>query len=143
MDEDKRKEAIRHYAELIKGDNAWRYMDLQDVIQAYQAFHSLVENTPRYRLEMETGQPCLPPKHNRSFWRQLHGAMGLAGEGAEVLELYKKRLFGKEQALDRDKVKKELGDILFYLFLSLDANDFSLREVLEANILKLAERYGT
>ena len=41
-------------------------------------------------------------------------ALGLAGESGEVCDLLKKH-WGHRQPLDREKLKKELGDVLWYV----------------------------
>lgn len=66
--------------------------------------------------------------------------MGLAGEGGEVCDYLKKVLLhGKE--LDRDKLREELGDVLWYLQLAANVFDMPLDEIARANIEKLCARY--
>lgn len=68
------------------------------------------------------------------------GALGLAGETGEVVDLLKKHLFhGKE--LDRDKLKLELGDVRWYLEVLAHSAGFSMDEIEEANIEKLRKRF--
>jgi NTP pyrophosphatase (non-canonical NTP hydrolase) len=70
-----------------------------------------------------------------------HGALGLAGEAGECADLLKKVVyFGHD--LDRDKVRAELGDVLWYLAVLADACGLTLDEVAEANVAKLRKRYG-
>ncbi len=68
------------------------------------------------------------------------GALGLAGESGEVIELVKKHLF-HGHALDRERLKKELGDVLWYLAAICTAEGLSLGDVADANIAKLRARY--
>lgn len=68
------------------------------------------------------------------------GALGLAGESGEVIELVKKHLF-HGHALDRDRLKKELGDVLWYLAAVCTAEGLSLGDVADGNIEKLRARY--
>lgn len=66
--------------------------------------------------------------------------LGLAGEAGETVELIKKHNFhGKE--LDREKLKAELGDVLWYLANMARSAGISLRSVAEGNIAKLRARY--
>jgi NTP pyrophosphatase (non-canonical NTP hydrolase) len=69
--------------------------------------------------------------------------IGLAGEVGEVLELIKKdRRPGEfRKKLDRDKLVKELGDVLYYLTITAEENDIDLEECAVGNIGKLSERY--
>ncbi len=70
----------------------------------------------------------------------MYTALGLNGEAGEVAELIKKAFFHGHD-LDRDKLMKELGDVLWYLAVMAHALDMSLEEVGQHNIDKLARRY--
>lgn len=67
-------------------------------------------------------------------------ACGIGGEGGEVSDLLKKHV-GHGHPLDRDKVKKELGDCLWYIAVMADAIGERLSDVAEANVQKLLKRY--
>jgi len=67
-------------------------------------------------------------------------ALGLNGEAGEVAEHIKKRLrHGKE--IDRDAIKHELGDLLWYAAVMAHELGFSLEDVAADNIAKLRARY--
>ena len=67
-------------------------------------------------------------------------AMGLAGEAGEVCDMLKKHmLHGKP--LDREELKKELGDVLWYLVHACNTFGIPLGEVMEGNVEKLVDRY--
>lgn len=68
-----------------------------------------------------------------------HG-LGLAGEAGEVIELIKKHVFHGHD-LDRLMVRKELGDVLWYLAAIATLCGIDLDDVGEGNIQKLRERY--
>lgn len=71
----------------------------------------------------------------------MHGAMGIAGEAGEVMEIVKKGIFyGKP--IDTDKVKLELGDVLWYLTLAAKSVGATLNEIMMLNDAKLAARFG-
>lgn len=80
--------------------------------------------------------------HGDTFRERLMLAgMGLAGEAGEVCDEAKKIAFhGK--VMDRDKLIKELGDVLWYYALMLHTNDITFDEVMEANVYKLCDRYS-
>ena len=67
--------------------------------------------------------------------------LGLAGETGEVCDLLKKHYAGVKE-LDRDHLKKELGDVMWYLAELCHVFGFTMNEVAEANIAKLAARHG-
>ena len=67
-------------------------------------------------------------------------ATGLAGEAGEVSELIKKGIF-HQQGIDREKMKKELGDVLWYLSGLAGQFGITLDEIMEHNIEKLKARF--
>lgn len=66
--------------------------------------------------------------------------LGLAGETGEVAEHFKKYL-GHGHVLDKTKVVKELGDVLFYLDWAATHMGVTLAEVARVNMDKRLERY--
>jgi NTP pyrophosphatase (non-canonical NTP hydrolase) len=68
------------------------------------------------------------------------GALGLAGESGEAVDLLKKHLF-HDQPLDTDKLRKELGDVLWYLAAIATSAGLSLDDVARANVTKLRARF--
>lgn len=70
----------------------------------------------------------------------INSVMGLCGESGEAIDIVKK-WFAHGHELDREHLKKELGDIAWYLAEAATALDISLESVLEANIEKLKKRY--
>lgn len=70
----------------------------------------------------------------------MYTALGLNGEAGETAELIKKAFFHGHE-LDRDALKKELGDVLWYLAVMADALDMPLEDIARHNIDKLARRY--
>ena len=75
--------------------------------------------------------------------RLLTGAIGICSEGGELLDLVKKIIFqGKEPTEElRNKVKNELGDVMWYVQQVLITMEWNLEEVLAENTKKLSGRY--
>jgi NTP pyrophosphatase (non-canonical NTP hydrolase) len=71
----------------------------------------------------------------------LHGAIGLVGEAAEVMDIIKKSVY-KSTPVDAAKVVDECGDCLFYLAMVLKSVNSSLDEAMTVNNKKLELRYG-
>lgn len=72
--------------------------------------------------------------------RLLLGALGLAGECGEVVDLIKKYEFhGKP--LNTDDLIKELGDVRWYMECLMMAIHTTIEEVERRNIAKLRKRY--
>lgn len=67
-------------------------------------------------------------------------ATGLAGEAGEVSDMIKKGIF-HQHGLDREKLIKELGDVLWYVAALATKLDASLGDIMQANITKLKARY--
>jgi NTP pyrophosphatase (non-canonical NTP hydrolase) len=67
-------------------------------------------------------------------------ALGLTGEAGEAADLVKK-WYAHGHPLDSEKLKKELGDILWYVAGQATANGWTLADVATTNIEKLTARY--
>lgn len=70
----------------------------------------------------------------------LNGALGLTGEAGEVADLIKKAIFHGHE-LDKDALKKEMGDVMWYMALLCHALGIQLSTVMAENIKKLERRY--
>lgn len=71
--------------------------------------------------------------------------LGLAGEAGEVANIVKKiqRDHGGEINDEiRQKLKDELGDVLWYISACADELGLSLTEIAEYNVAKLAKRHN-
>ena len=70
----------------------------------------------------------------------LNAALGLSGEVGELNDMLKKWVFHEKQ-LDTEHLKREIGDIYWYLALICDSFEFNLDEIMQINIDKLKARY--
>ncbi len=78
------------------------------------------------------------PLMDKTIW-----AMGIAGEAGEVLEKWKKIVAYKDGQIsddDRMEIKKELGDVVWYVALLAHSLGLSLDDVMQLNVDKLASR---
>lgn len=66
--------------------------------------------------------------------------MGLSGESGEIADHLKKAWY-QGHTLDEKELKKELGDLLWYIALGSTALGVSLQDIAEMNINKLKNRY--
>jgi NTP pyrophosphatase (non-canonical NTP hydrolase) len=71
---------------------------------------------------------------------KIAAALGLTGEAGEVAELVKK-WFAHGHPEDKDKLVKELGDVLWYVAEMASRCDIRLDSIAEQNIAKLKARY--
>lgn len=70
-------------------------------------------------------------------------ASGMSAEAGEFMEVIKKVKY-QGKTLDDHNVfhlKRELGDIMFYAFVALEALNTDLDEIIEMNVDKLKARY--
>lgn len=72
--------------------------------------------------------------------RMLNHILGLCGEAGETAELIKKDQY-HSKPYDRNTMKDELGDCLWYLTALGQDHDLTLAEIAERNAEKLAARY--
>ena len=71
-------------------------------------------------------------------YRVVYPALGLAGEAGEVAEKVKKHI--RDGVLNVEELKKELGDVLWYLAAIASDLGLTLDDVAEANLQKLRSR---
>ena len=72
-----------------------------------------------------------------------HLVLGLVGETGEIAEKFKKWVRdddSEEDKIDVEDLKKELGDVLWYVAVLADYFQINLEAVAETNIQKLASR---
>lgn len=70
----------------------------------------------------------------------MHAAIGIAGEGGELLDACKKHwIYNKP--LDYNNVIEELGDTLFYIQAAANKLGVTIDEIIDLNIIKLRNRY--
>ncbi|CCW08022.1 nucleoside triphosphate pyrophosphohydrolase family protein [Bacillus sp. GeD10] len=83
--------------------------------------------------------------------RVLNAALGVSGESGEVADIVKKAIFhghgfdpahcpGEEEG-NTHKIALELGDILYYISIMSHEMGYTLEDIAQMNIAKLAKRY--
>ena len=93
-------------------------------------------NSTAWDFSLQTGEH---PQDNARLAMSMVG-MGVAGEAGEVCD-YLKKVVHHGHPLDAEKLKKELGDVLWYVAVCAKLAGFDLDAVAKANILKLRQRY--
>lgn len=86
------------------------------------------------RLASRTINWSLPDEANKN-----HALHGMVGELGELHSIYQKWYQGHE--LSQTHIKKELGDLLWFIAEFCTANGWSMESVCEMNISKLKKRY--
>ena len=77
---------------------------------------------------------------NYDFGGLINGCLGLAGESGETLDMIKKWVF-HENELDKEHLKKEIGDVMWYVAMICESAGFDLDDVMQTNVDKLKARY--
>ena len=88
----------------------------------------------------ECPQPKGESTINKTFMKGYWAATQMISEGAEVLELFEKS-YRKGVALDVERLKDELGDVIWGVACLANTYDVSLDEIIEMNISKLVNRH--
>ena len=90
--------------------------------------------------QIEARKTAIYPDKGKNF---IYPTLGLVGETGEVAEKIKKIIRDKNGIFDnesRSAIKKELGDVLWYISNLCDELDFSLNDVAKINLEKLKLR---
>lgn len=94
-------------------------------------------------LALDVQDNTILPKLDEVAAMTLNATTGLASETGEINEIIKKRYFHghpRDEASDTH-LKKEIGDLMWYVALMCYAQGFDLGEILRMNIEKLRARY--
>jgi NTP pyrophosphatase (non-canonical NTP hydrolase) len=83
------------------------------------------------------------PKHKDTLMDKTIWVMGIAGEAGEVVEKWKKIVAYKGGEITSDDLqllKKELGDVVWYIAVLAESLGLSLEEIMQLNVDKLKDR---
>jgi len=122
---------------IVLGNNGkpiWEYILKSDcviVLQSPDDYQKLASRTLVSGPDFE-----LTDQEFMALW----GAIGLAGEAGEVADSLKKGILHRH-GVDVQKLKKELGDVCWYLASICTVYDLSLSDVMQTNVEKLLSRY--
>jgi len=91
------------------------------------------------RLAMVTKKPW-----DTKEWELVYSCLGLTGEAGEVTDIIKKHVSGSKPIDGEvvDKLKYEIGDVMWYIACLCDALGFDMGEIAGLNIEKLRKRHG-
>lgn len=88
----------------------------------------------------ESDMQPLAKQYKPDLNRLLHAAIGIATESGELLDTLKKFMF-YGRALDSTNIQEELGDLLWYMAIAIDAMDSTFAEEQDRVIRKLSVRF--
>lgn len=116
---------------------------MEEKFKAYKTFVDGVTSKESQDTEVLIERLRLLQSEGLDASRLMTGAVGLSAESGEILEIAKKvafqgKPFNEETAFH---IKRELGDVMWYVFQLLMVLDITLEEVVDENINKLESRY--
>jgi len=89
---------------------------------------------------INTTKTCWVDCDDISIGGLFNACLGLSGEVGEFNDMVKKHIF-HEKPLDELHLKKELGDVMWYVAMVAESMGWKLDDILEMNIEKLKARY--
>tara|TARA_B100001113_G_scaffold224237_1_gene184131 strand:+ start:287 stop:694 length:408 start_codon:yes stop_codon:yes gene_type:complete len=112
-----------------------KYAEFVDAVTSKESKDYISFNSRCF--ELQSGENAIPIE------RLLTAALGMGAEAGEFTEVVKKMIFQGKPVNDENlfHLKRELGDVMWYVMQACMALDVSLDEVIEMNIDKLKSRY--
>ena len=111
-----------------------KYLEFVEGVTSNESLHypSLIARMSNLELEDDCNVPQL-----------LTAALGLAAESGEFTEVVKKMIFQGKPVNDENifHLKRELGDVMWYVAQACMALDTTFDEIIEMNVEKLEKRY--
>ncbi len=118
--------------------------EVKDFFSTYSDFVKKVTSEPSLDIEaLKTSMQEIEDKSPIESARLMTAALGLGSESGEFVEIVKKMfLQGKPPSQDNIfHMKRELGDICWYIAQACMALDTTFDEIIEMNVEKLKARY--
>ena len=134
----KRKHLKNHSQDLSlmsKQVDTEKYTEFVDAVTSQESKDYISFNSRCFEIQKD---PDGIPVH-----RLLTAALGICAEGGEFTEVVKKMVFQGKPVNDENifHMKRELGDIMWYVAQACMALDTDFNEIIEMNVEKLKARY--
>ena len=115
----------------------------QELIEEYTDFVDKVTSEASKSSDKMNERIEYLSSHGVKVSRLLTAGIGLSGEIGEFNEIIKKIMFQEKtfDAAAHDHMKRELGDIMWYVIQACMALNVDLTEVIKANKDKLSQRF--
>ena len=112
-----------------------KYLEFVDAVTSQESKDYISFNSRCFNIQ--TGDDGIPIE------RLLTASLGMSAESGEFTEVVKKIIFQGKPVNEENlfHLKRELGDIMWYVMQACMSLDVSLDEVIEMNIDKLKSRY--
>ena len=120
---------------MTKQVDTQKYTEFVDAVTSQESKDYISFNSRCFEIQKD---PDGIPVH-----RLLTAALGICAEGGEFTEVVKKMVFQGKPVNDENifHMKRELGDIMWYVAQACMALDTDFDEIIEMNVEKLKARY--
>ena len=120
---------------MAKQVDTQKYTEFVDAVTSKESNDYISFNSRCFEIQKD---PDGIPVH-----RLLTAALGICAEGGEFTEVVKKMVFQGKPVNDENifHMKRELGDIMWYVAQACMALDTDFNEIIEMNVEKLKARY--
>ena len=114
-----------------------KYTEFVNAVTSNESKDYIAFNSRCFGIQSEESGDGLP------VHRLLTAALGICAEGGEFTEVVKKMVFQGKPVNDENifHMKRELGDIMWYVAQACMALDTDFNEIIEMNVEKLKARY--
>ena len=114
-----------------------KYTEFVDAVTSQESKDYISFNSRCFGIQSEESGAGLP------VHRLLTAALGICAEGGEFTEVVKKIVFQGKPVNEENSfhMKRELGDIMWYVAQACMSLDTSIDEIIEMNVEKLEKRY--
>jgi len=118
-------------------------MTKQVDLDKYTNFVDAVTSDPSKDFKSFISSLELLDKQGSNINRLTTAAVGISAEGGEFMEIVKKMIFQGKPVNEENlfHLKRELGDIMWYVAQACMALDTDFNEIIEMNVDKLKSRY--
>ena len=122
---------------MTKQVDTQKYTEFVDAVTSQESKDYISFNSRCFGIQSEESGDGLP------IHRLLTAALGICAEGGEFTEVVKKIVF-QGKPVNEDNIfhmKRELGDIMWYVAQACMALEISFDDVIATNVKKLEKRY--
>ena len=122
---------------MTKQVDTQKYTEFVDAVTSQESKDYISFNSRCFGIQSVESGDGLP------IHRLLTAALGITAEGGEFTEVVKKIVF-QGKPVNEDNIfhmKRELGDIMWYVAQACMSLDTSIDEIIEMNVEKLEKRY--
>ena len=139
IDFDRRNAALDYAKQAVRAMRGNKYQEQAMRLNDGKNTERLISKILKYH-RFNADLPGLDKVGLLDFGGVMHAALGMSGEVGEVNDIIKKWVF-HESDLDLEHLKKEIGDVMWYISLLCECCGFNLEDVMKTNIEKLWKRY--